>query len=74
MHALPEKFDKNKHAGTVFDPVLNRRVPVTDAGQLPTMKLPADIIMELQMQKKMEEERLLRERKSLLEQLNQTGI
>lgn len=25
-----EKFDKSKHAGTVYDPVLQRRVPVTD--------------------------------------------
>ena len=26
-----EKFDKSKHAGTVFDPILNRRVPVAQS-------------------------------------------
>ena len=45
--AAVERFDKSKHVGTRYDPVLGRRVPVADESELPTPKLPADLIMEL---------------------------
>lgn len=56
-----EKFDKAKHVGTVFDPSLNRRVPVSDVNQLPTLKHNAEIIMELS-HKKQQEDQLMKEK------------
>jgi len=46
------KFDKNKHAGTVFDPTTGQRVPVATESQLPKPKSNAEIILELQQQQK----------------------
>lgn len=43
-----EKFDKSKHAGTVYDAATGRRVPVTSESQLPKPKSNAETIMELQ--------------------------
>jgi len=46
--APQEKFDRAKHAGTVYDPVSGRRVPVSYENQLPKPKSNAEQILELQ--------------------------
>ena len=47
MQKPVEKFDKTKHAGTIYDEKSGRRVPVIDEDQLPKPKNNAEIIMEL---------------------------
>ena len=72
-----EKFDKQKHVGTVFDEDLGRRVPVSDEKQLPKHKSNAELIMYMSAIKQKEEndkqkriEELLRIQKKEMEKIN----
>ena len=67
MQKPPEKFDPVKHAGTIYDEKIGRRVPVKDEDQLPKPKNNAEIIMELQRSKIEKEKQAEKSKEEMLQ-------